>query len=152
MPDADPFDLARFVAAQDRLWPLARRELARGLKDSHWMWFVFPQVAGLGFSATSAFYALPSVAAAAAYLAHPVLGPRYREAVSLAVAAGPPPEAVFGRIDAVKLRSSLTLFALAAPDEPLFADALDRLFAGERDPKTLARLARDPKTPPRARR
>jgi uncharacterized protein (DUF1810 family) len=145
-PPADPFDLDRFVDAQAAMWPLARAELMRGQKDSHWMWFVFPQIAGLGFSARSAFYALPSVAAARAYLDHPVLGPRYREAVALAVAAGPPGP-VFGKIDTVKLRSSLTLFALAAPAEPLFADALARLFDGARCAATLERAA-----PPKRRR
>jgi uncharacterized protein (DUF1810 family) len=135
MSAADPFDLARFEAAQEGAWRNARAELAIGQKMTHWMWFVFPQIAGLGLSATSAFYALPSVEAARAWLAHPVLGPRYREAVALAMAAGPPLD-VFGKIDATKLRSSLTLFALAAPAEPLFADALDRLFAGERCART----------------
>jgi uncharacterized protein (DUF1810 family) len=141
MSAADPFDLARFEAAQaGGVWARARDELAAGRKRRHWMWFVFPQIAGLGESATSIRYALPSAEAAAAYLAHPVLGPRYREAVALAVAAGDPPT-VFGALDALKLRSSLTLFALAAPGEPLFDDALDRLFGAERCAATLATTA-----------
>jgi uncharacterized protein (DUF1810 family) len=140
MSAADPHDLARFEAAQaGGVWARARDELAAGRKRSHWMWFVFPQIAGLGESATSIRYALPSLDAARAYLAHPVLGSRYREAVALAVAAGAPP-AVFGALDTLKLRSSLTLFALAAPGDPLFADALDRLFAGERCSRTIGSI------------
>jgi uncharacterized protein (DUF1810 family) len=136
-----PFDPASFVAAQDRVWPQVEAELAAGAKRSHWMWFVFPQVAGLGSSPMSVRYALGSRAEAAAYLAHPVLGPRLRAATRLMLGhAGTPPEAVLGGIDAVKFRSSMTLFAAAAPDEPLFREALAAFADGAPDPRTLALL------------
>lgn len=139
---ADPFDLERFVAAQADSYARALAEIARGRKTSHWMWFVFPQIAGLGSSEMSRRYAIGSLAKARAYLAHPVLGARYRECVgTLQRLAGTSAEAVFGPVDAAKLRSSLTLFAEAAPDEPLFAAALDRWFGGNRDVRTLERLA-----------
>lgn len=135
----EAFDLARFVAAQDRVWPAPRDELTRGRKTSHWMWFVFPQIAGLGQSATARHYAIASLDEARAYLAHPVLGPRLHECLAT-LAALPPTtaEAVFGGIDAVKLRSSLTLFE-AAGGGAVFAAALDRWFAGARDRATLDR-------------
>jgi uncharacterized protein (DUF1810 family) len=134
--------LERFVAAQDPVWGRVVAELAAGAKRSHWMWFVFPQLAGLGTSAMSVRYALGSAAEAAAYLAHPVLGPRLREATDLMLAhAGTPAEAILGGIDAVKLRSSMTLFRAAAPAEPRFQAALDAFYGGEPDPRTLALLA-----------
>lgn len=137
-----PESLARFVAAQDPVWPRVVAELAAGRKTSHWMWFVFPQLAGLGASAMSVRYALASRAEAAAYLAHPTLGPRLREATDLLLAhAGTPAAAVLGGIDAVKFRSSMTLFHAAAPEEARFATALATFFGGEEDPKTLAILA-----------
>jgi uncharacterized protein (DUF1810 family) len=134
--------LERFVAAQDPVWARVTAELAAGRKRSHWMWFVFPQLAGLGTSAMSARYALGSVEEAAAYVAHPVLGPRLRQATDLMLAhAGEPAQAILGGIDAVKFRSSITLFRAAAPDEPRFGAALDAFYGGEPDPRTLALLA-----------
>ena len=134
--------LERFVAAQDAVWPQVVAELAAGRKRSHWMWFVFPQIAGLGQSAMSVRYALASRAEAAAYLAHPVLGDRLREATDLMLShAGARAETILGGIDAVKFRSSMTLFHAAAPDEARFADALAAFFDGQGDPHTLAILA-----------
>lgn len=139
----DPYDLERFVRAQDADDTLARAldELASGRKQSHWMWFVFPQVAGLGRSATSRAFAISSLDEARAYLAHAVLGPRLVAAARV-VAAGTGRGAVqvFGPVDAAKLRSSMTLFARADPDEPAFADVLDHCFAGAADPATDALL------------
>jgi uncharacterized protein (DUF1810 family) len=140
VPD-DPFDLGRFVAAQDAggTYAAAVDELRAGRKRSHWMWFVFPQVAGLGRSSTAQRYAVSSLEEAQAYLRHPVLGPRLREVSALA-AAVPDGTAddVFGGIDAVKLRSSMTLFlAAAGPDDgAVFAAVLDRYFAGAADEAT----------------
>ncbi len=143
---ADPFDLHRFVAAQDPVWDRVRAELRRGRKSSHWMWFVFPQIAGLGSSPTARAYALSGLDEARAYLAHPVLGPRLREAAQLAAAVpvGTASE-VFGYPDDLKLRSSMTLFARAARDDPardgtVFTAVLDRYFDGDPDPRTLALL------------
>ena len=139
----DPHDLQRFVAAQDAggTYDAALAELRAGRKHSHWMWFVLPQVAGLGRSGTARHYALPGVGAARAYLDHPVLGPRLRECARvLADLPGHDPVAVMGPVDAVKLRSSMTLFARAAPDETVFPEVLDRYFGGEQDPGTLDRL------------
>ena len=136
---SDDFDLERFVTAQDQggTYLQALAELRRGRKVSHWMWFVFPQLAGLGRSSTARFYAIHSLAEAEAYLAHPVLGARLRESAAVvAELTGRTAEDVFGGIDAVKLRSSMTLFARAAPAERSFADVLDRCFAGQPDPAT----------------
>jgi uncharacterized protein (DUF1810 family) len=116
-------------------------ELRAGRKTSHWMWFVLPQVAGLGRSSTAQHYALDGLDDARAYLAHPVLGPRLREcAEALAGLGTGDPVAVMGPVDAIKLRSSMTLFARAAPGEPVFAQVLDRFFGGDEDPATLSRL------------
>jgi uncharacterized protein (DUF1810 family) len=139
----DPFDLARFVVAQDAggTYDAAVSELRTGRKTGHWMWFVLPQLAGLGRSATARRYALRGLDEARAYLAHPVLGPRLRACAQ--VLAGLPtsdPVAVLGSVDAQKLRSSMTLFALVAPDEPVFRGVLDRWFAGQDDPGTLELL------------
>ena len=133
-------DLARFVSAQAETYPRALGEIRRGAKTSHWMWFIFPQLAGLGHSAMAQHYAIGSLEEARAYLPHPLLGARYRECVG-ALQDLPPTtaEAVFGGIDAMKLRSSLTLFA-AASGEPLFDAALERWFDGDRDPRTMAML------------
>ena len=138
----DPPDLRRIVEAQDPVLDRVRAELRRGRKASHWMWFVFPQVAGLGSSPTAQRYALAGLDEARAYLAHPVLGPRLRECAALAAAVehGAAAE-VFGYPDDLKLRSSMTLFARAAPDEPVFAAVLDRHFDGEPDPRTVDLLA-----------
>ena len=137
---ADPHQLNRFVEAQDGVYLAALAELARGHKATHWMWFVFPQIAGLGHSAMAQRYAIRSVDEARAYLAHPVLGPRLVEATRTVTAAPGSAEAIMGGIDAVKLRSSLTLFAAVADDASPFQAALDRFFGGERDPETLRRL------------
>jgi uncharacterized protein (DUF1810 family) len=129
----DPFDLARFVSAQAPVYESALDELRRGRKRGHWMWFVFPQLAGLGHSPTAQHYGITSLREARAYLEHPLLGGRLRE-VSAVVAALPAgPEAIFGSVDAMKLRSSMTLFRAAAPDEPVFQHVLDRHFSGEPD-------------------
>jgi len=136
-------DLERFVAAQERVWPDVVAELAAGRKRTHWMWFVFPQVAGLGSSPMAQRYAIGSLDEARAYVAHPVLGPRLVEATRLTLRhAGEPAEAVLGGIDAMKLRSSMTLFREAAPEEPLFAEALVAFYDGEADARTLAILRR----------
>ena len=145
---ADPHRLQRFVDAQDRgaHYASAVAELAAGRKRSHWMWFVFPQIAGLGRSATAREYAISSLAEARAYLAHPVLGPRLLECVRIVVelaasgserSPGRPSAAdIFGDIDATKLRSSMTLFARADPSNPLFEEVLDVYYSGQSDPLT----------------
>ena len=139
---SDPFDLERFVRAQDGgVYAQALRELRAGAKRGHWMWFVFPQVAGLGRSSTAQHYALAGLEEARAYLAHPVLGPRLVEcAQALLELSGRDPVRVLGSVDAVKLRSSMTLFEAAAPDERVFAEVLERWFDGERDEATTTRL------------
>jgi len=138
----DPFDLERFVAAQATSYETALAEIRRGAKRSHWMWFIFPQIAGLGSSAMAQRYAIASLEEAQAYLDHPLLGPRYRECVAaLQDLTGTTAEAVFGGIDAIKLRSSLTLFVEAGAG-PLVQAALVR-WCGEPDPATLDLLARD---------
>ena len=138
-----PEGLDRFVAAQDPVWPQVVAELAAGRKRSHWMWFVFPQLAGLGASAMSVRYALASRGEASAYLAHSPLGARLRTATDLMLGhAGTPAQAILGGVDAMKFRSSMTLFHAAAPGEPRFAAALDAFFAGKEDPRTRAILGR----------
>ena len=132
-------DLERFVAEQDELstYDRALAELRRGNKTGHWMWFIFPQIAGLGLSAMSQRYAISTLAEARAYLAHPVLGPRLREcATVLADTRGLTAEQILGGIDAVKLRSSMTLFLRANPEEPVFQRVLDVYFGGVPDPAT----------------
>lgn len=137
----DPFDLQRFVAAQAGTYETALAELRRGRKASHWMWFIFPQLAGLGSSPMAQTYAIGSLDEARAYLAHPALGPRLRECVQAVNAlAGRSAHQIFDAPDDLKFRSSLTLFAKAAPQEPLFATALGKYFGGELDLRTLARL------------
>jgi uncharacterized protein (DUF1810 family) len=136
---ADPFDLQRFVDAQAPVHAQVEDELARGAKATHWMWFVFPQRAELGRSATARYYGLGSVAAARAYLAHPLLGPRLRACTEAVLAAqGRTLEQIFGGVDALKFCSCMTLFEQAAPDEALFARAIERRCGGRRDPLTLA--------------
>jgi uncharacterized protein (DUF1810 family) len=137
---SDEFDLERFVRAQDSggTYAQALAELRNGRKVSHWMWFVFPQIAGLGRSATAREFALSSVREAQAYLDHEVLGPRLREsAAAVAAVRGRTAVQVFGSVDALKLRSSMTLFSAAAPDEPVFAEVLEGFFGGEPDKATL---------------
>ncbi|HEX8554687.1 MAG TPA: DUF1810 domain-containing protein [Sphingomonas sp.] len=142
MPDA--FDLDRFVAAQEATYARVLTELGRGRKTSHWMWFIFPQVAGLGSSDMSRRYAIRSLEEAQAYLAHPLLGARYRECVAvLQDLVGTTAEAVLGAVDAAKLHSSLTLFFQATPDDPLFAAALQRWFRGDKDRRTVGLLRAD---------
>lgn len=136
----DRFDLSRFVAAQADSHAAALAELRAGRKRTHWMWWVFPQLAGLGRSDTARFYAIASLAEARAYLAHPLLGARLTEATAAALlhrdrAAG----AIFGEVDAAKFRSSLTLFLAAGAGAPL-EEALAAFFAGERDEATLRLL------------
>jgi uncharacterized protein (DUF1810 family) len=136
LTEPDPFQLARFTEAQGGVYSRAVAELRRGRKTSHWMWFVFPQISGLGQSATSRRYAITSLAEAQAYLAHPVLGPRLRECASILVETPRGADQVFGGIDAMKLRSSMTLFQHADPGEPLFRQVLDLYFDGASDPAT----------------
>jgi uncharacterized protein (DUF1810 family) len=136
-------DLERFVTAQNDhgTYDQALAELQRGRKVSHWMWFVFPQLAGLGRSAMAQRYAISSVAEAQAYLAHPVLGARLLEcARAVAGHHGLRAEQIFGGIDAMKLRSCMTLFAAADPQQPIFQQVLDLYFDGEPDPETVSRL------------
>ena len=143
METEDPYDLQRFVAAQDAggTYDSAVAELRGGRKTSHWMWFVFPQIAGLGFSPTSRTYAITSLEEARAYLKHPILGPRLTESVAiLADLAGRSAEQIFGDLDAQKLRSSITLFTHAAPAEAVFRQVLDRYFGGVPDPATEQRI------------
>jgi uncharacterized protein (DUF1810 family) len=140
---SDPYRLERFVSAQDQrgTYQRAVAELRGGRKTTHWMWFVFPQIAGLGLSAMATEYAISGLAEARAYLAHPVLGPRLRECAGIVASSGENSAAdIFGSIDAMKLCSSMTLFAAAAPEERVFPDVLARYFGGERDEATLSRL------------
>jgi uncharacterized protein (DUF1810 family) len=142
MSHSPPHDaaLARFVEAQANSFPTALAELRRGRKQSHWMWYIFPQIAGLGRSPTAIFYAIADADEACAYLAHPLLGERLHQAVAAAIDAPGSAEAIFGAVDAVKLRSSLTLFAAVADDPAPFRRGLKRFFDGQDDAATLARL------------
>ena len=136
----DPHDLQRFVDAQAPIIDQVRDELAQGRKRSHWMWFVFPQIAGLGFSAMAQRYAISSLNEAKAYLHHPILGPRLEDCTRLVLAVdGRSAHDIFGSPDDMKFRSSMTLFAQAAPDG-VFTEALRKYFASEPDPETLRRL------------
>jgi len=134
-------DLARFVQAQAPVYPQVLAELQAGLKRSHWIWFVFPQIAGLGHSAMAERYAISSLDEARAYLAHPVLGARLRECSQLVLNAQQRSiHQIFGSPDDLKFRSCMTLFDRADPAQPLFAQCLRKYFAGQGDPETLARL------------
>ncbi len=138
---SDPFDLQRFVAAQDPLYRAVLAELHAGCKRTHWMWFVFPQHRALGRSAMAARYGLASRAEAVAYREHAVLGARLDECCRLVLAAEHrSAHQIFGSPDDLKLRSSMTLFAAALPQQPVFQQVLDRYYAGERDAHTLALL------------
>jgi uncharacterized protein (DUF1810 family) len=142
-PMDDPYRLERFVQAQDSgdTYQEAVAELRSGRKASHWMWFIFPQVAGLGFSAMSQRYAISGLAEARAYLDHPVLGPRLAECARIVAATeGRTADDIFGPVDAMKLRSSMTLFAAAAHEEPVFGEVLAKYFGGTPDEATLGRL------------
>ncbi|MGA0606492.1 DUF1810 domain-containing protein [Phenylobacterium sp. VNQ135] len=137
---SDPFDLRRFVDAQAPVYDRALAEIRAGAKRSHWMWFVFPQIAGLGSSPTARAYAISGLPEAQAYLAHPVLGPRLIECAAAAHAVqGRSAREIFGSPDDMKFRSSMTLFAHAS-DNPVFRGALARYFDGVEDPLTVARL------------
>jgi uncharacterized protein (DUF1810 family) len=136
----DPFDLQRFVDAQAPVYARVRAELVEGRKASHWMWFVFPQLAGLGSSATARRYGIASIAEARAYWAHPLLGARLAECTRLVlVAPGHSAHEIFGSPDDLKFRSCMTLFARAT-GEPVFARALEQYFGGQADPRTVERL------------
>ena len=138
----DRHDLNRFLAAQEGLYDQALAEIRQGRKQSHWMWFVFPQVKGLGFSATSQHFAIRSAAEARAYLAHPVLGPRLVECAEAALSIeGQTAREIFGSPDDLKLRSSATLFASVSPDGSVFHRLLDKYFDGQLDRRTLELLA-----------
>lgn len=141
-PD-DPFDLQRFLDAQEASYQHALAELRAGQKRSHWSWYILPQVLGLGSSSMSVHYAIGSLAEAKAYLEHPVLGTRLRECVAAMNAqTGLSATDVLGEVDAQKFRSCLTLFAHASSSDPLFSEALTKYFAGTPDATTLAILAR----------
>jgi uncharacterized protein (DUF1810 family) len=143
MTKGDPYDLQRFVAAQDAGGTYARvlAELRSGRKTSHWMWFVFPQIAGLGYSPVSQMYAITSLEEARAYLAHPVLGARLIECATILTGlTGRTAEQVFGDVDAMKLCSCVTLFRHAAPEKPVFGQVLDQYFGGVPDSATEKRI------------
>jgi uncharacterized protein (DUF1810 family) len=138
---ANPFNLQRFVDAQAPVYDEVRQELKVARKQSHWMWFIFPQIAGLGQSPMSVRFAVASLDEAKAYLAHPVLGARLKECAQLTLdVEGKTARDIFGSIDEIKFRSSMTLFARAAPDEDIFQRCLDKYFAGASDPATLAKI------------
>ena len=137
MADADPFDLERFVTAQAPVFTAAVDELKAGRKRSHWMWFIFPQLAGLGHSPMAQLYAISGRDEAAAYAEHPLLGARLRECTALVnKVEGRTVHQIFGSPDDLKFRSSMTLFSLCAPDPQVFFDALDKYFEGQADPLT----------------
>ncbi len=142
MGQSDPFDLQRFVDAQERVYDTVIDELAAGRKRSHWMWFIFPQLRGLGSSPTAVRYAISSIDEARAYLSHELLGPRLRECAGVVARIdGRTAEEIFGWPDDMKLRSSMTLFARAADDNADFVAVLEKFYSGEEDPATLARLS-----------
>jgi uncharacterized protein (DUF1810 family) len=145
MSDADPFDLGRFVAAQAPAFETALAELKAGRKRSHWMWFVFPQLRGLGSSSMATFYGISSLEEARAYLAHAVLGPRLVRCTEAVLAIkNHSPHAIFGSPDDMKFHSSMTLFALAAGDgESPFRQALGRFWDGRMDGRTPALLGQE---------
>jgi uncharacterized protein (DUF1810 family) len=142
MPGAeDSYDLQRFITAQDRVYDDVCAELRGGRKRSHWMWFIFPQIAGLGHSAMAQRYAISSLQEAVAYLDHPTLGPRLRECTRLVtLVEGRSAHDILGSPDDIKFRSCLTLFAQAASDDRIFREALDKYFSGAFDRSTLERL------------
>jgi uncharacterized protein (DUF1810 family) len=146
MPDAgDPYDLNRFVRAQKADYDQALSEIKSGRKTSHWMWYIFPQFDGLGFSAFAKEYSIKSIAEAGAYLRHPVLGPRLTECAEAALSVkGRSAHDIFGSPDDMKLRSCATLFVCVSPAGSVFDRLLDQYFRGERDPKTLRLLGITP--------
>jgi uncharacterized protein (DUF1810 family) len=138
LPSQDPYDLERFVEAQSRVYDTVRAELRQGAKRSHWMWFIFPQIRGLGSSPTAVHFAIASRDEAAAYLKHPLLGPRLVECTRLVLGVkGRSSEQIFGEIDSMKFRSSMTLFAAATLKETAFEEALQKYYDDEEDPATL---------------
>jgi uncharacterized protein (DUF1810 family) len=138
----DPHNLQRFVDAQSPIYSRVRDELRAGQKTSHWMWFVFPQIAGLGSSPMAQKFAIGSLAEARAYLEHPVLGPRLEECTRLVLAAKHRPIGdILGYPDDLKFRSSMTLFSRATDASAVFTEALDQFFDGQPDQRTLERLA-----------
>lgn len=139
---ADPFDLERFVNAQDAVMDDVRRELRAGRKRTHWMWFVFPQLRALGRSATAQHYGISSLAEARAYMVHPALGPRLAECAELVLAVqGRSAHEIFGSPDDMKLRSCMTLFAAAAPDTPTFGAVIGKYYGNSPDDRTTDVLA-----------
>jgi uncharacterized protein (DUF1810 family) len=143
MDAADPFDLTRFIQAQERVYEQAISEIRSGRKRSHWMWYIFPQFEGLGFSPTSQHFAIKSIAEAEAYLRHPVLGPRLLECVRATLGLeGRSASDVFASPDDMKLRSCATLFASVSPTESVFEQLLDKYFGGRRDDRTVELLER----------
>jgi uncharacterized protein (DUF1810 family) len=134
----DPYDLERFVEAQSRVMDSVKAELRSGYKRGHWMWFVFPQIKGLGLSETARHFAIGSREEAAAYLKHPVLGPRLVECVRLVLGiSARTSEQIFGEVDNLKFRSSMTLFGEVSVRETVFREALERYFDGDGDARTL---------------
>lgn len=147
MASGDPHTLSRFVEAQQGIYERAVTEIRSGRKRTHWMWFIFPQIAGLGLSATSRRYAIRDVAEARAYLDHHILGKRLRECAEAAVGVeGRSALEIFGSIDAMKLRSCATLFARVSPAGSLFHRLLDKYFGGESDDRTVRLLGDGPPT------
>jgi uncharacterized protein (DUF1810 family) len=137
----DPFHLQRFLDAQDPILNSVRAELRNGSKQGHWIWFIFPQLKGLGSSSTATYYGIASRAEAGAFLNHPTLGPRLLECAQLVISVeGRSIEAILGGIDAMKFRSSMTLFHLVSPDQPIFTNALQKYFDGKPDPLTVKLL------------
>ena len=139
---SDPFNLERFILAQEPVYAQALREILDGRKQSHWMWFIFPQLRGLGHSEAAMYYGISGAAEATAYLNHAVLGPRLRACAEAALkTSGRSAEQIFGHPDDLKLRSSATLFAIVAEEGSIFQRVLDEFFAGEPDPQTVDFLA-----------
>ena len=144
--DEDPHDLERFVRAQDGVYESALAEIASGRKRSHWMWFIFPQLAGLGSSPTSEHFAIRTETEARAYLAHPILGARLQCARALLSGRGRTAHEIFGYPDDLKLRSSATLFAFVSAPGSVFDEVLERYFEGSRDERTLRLLPQGPES------
>ncbi len=141
----DPYDLGRFVRAQEGDYERALCEIMGGRKRTHWMWYIFPQIEGLGFSSTAKYYAIKSIAEAKAYLDHPILGPRLRECAEAAVGVeGGSAAEIFGSPDDMKLRSCATLFACVSPPGSVFDRLLAKYYRGERDGRTLQLLGIGP--------
>jgi uncharacterized protein (DUF1810 family) len=140
-----PFDLSRFLLAQEEDYDQALAEIKNGRKRTHWMWFIFPQIDGLGFSSTAKYYSIKSIDEARAYLEHPILGPRLRECAEAAVSVeGRSATEIFGSPDDLKLRSCATLFACVSPPGSVFERLLAKFYRGARDEKTLQLLGIDP--------